>query len=136
MAFQADAFQNDAFQIAGAAVVSPQGTAAWLSPFEKARPRQRTADDIQRDRERFGLPKKVDEAIEEVIAKQEEPDAEALEEALREELKLKRIAFRTRYLEALAARLEATIGTIQAQKEANKMRVNAMILMMMAASAF
>lgn len=131
-AFQANAFQTNAFQI-DVQVENPPAVGnagAIFASWEHARPR-RSAEEVQRDRERFGLPKRADDAIEEVLARQEELDAQAAEEALRQELKLQRIAFRTKYMEALAARMQAAIA---ARKTFDQQQRNAMLLMLIAAA--
>ena len=111
---------------------------AIFASWESGRQRKRTEEEVHQDRERFGLPAKVDAAIEEVAAlqaRQEEMDAAAAEQALREELKLKRIQFRTKYLEALAARMEANLQAVQAQQIAAQQQRNAQIIRLIAAAA-
>ena len=134
-----DAETKTSYITASAAAEStdaPRGNAgAIYASWEKARPRRRTEEEVQADRERFGLPAKVDAAIEEVIARQEQMDAEEQEAALREELKLKRIQFRTKYLEAMAARMQANIQTVQAGQLAEQQKRNAQIIMLISAAA-
>ena len=128
VAFQPNAYQENAFQVENPPAVGNAG--AIFASWEHARPR-RSRDEVQRDRERFGLPKRVDETIEDLLALQEELDAQAMQEALKQELRLKGIALRTQYMEALAARLAAAI---EARKNFDQQQRNAMLLMLIAAA--
>ena len=129
-AFQPNAFQENAFQVENPPAVGNAG--AIFASWESARPRRSDAE-IQRDRERFGLPKRVDEAIEELLARQEEtPDAAEMEAALRRELKLNHLAYRAKYMEALAARIEAEL---EARKAFVQQQRNMMVLIAIAAAA-
>lgn len=132
-----DAETKNAYITANAVATDdqPRGNAgAIFASWEKGRTR-RTEEDVQRDRERFGLPAKVSAAIEEVAARDAEMDAQEAEQALRQELKLKKVAFRTKYLEALTASMAAQIQAIEAQRQLQQQRRNAQILMLIAAAA-
>lgn len=105
-----------------------KGTAAWLSPaFHARRP---TADDVSKDRERFGILSKAQAVIEEVAARQAkslEQDARKRFEELSRELALKKIEWDARYLEALNNQRERLIDAEIAKRlqflltERNKM---------------
>lgn len=110
--------------------------------FEYARlgPRRRTDEDIRRDRERFGIPRRDAQIIEDVALRQAADyrlDAEQKAQELRAELKAQRIEMRAEHLAALNARREAVIleeisqRLLRLQSQQNE----TILLLLMAASA-
>lgn len=99
----------------------PKGTAEWLSAY----PYGRTAEDIRKARERFGIKDAAAEVIEAVAARQaaEEAAAKATAdeqrrfEELTRELELRSIEFEGRYLEALSALRQEMLQQIREQQE-------------------
>ena len=89
----------------------PRGRAAWLGDY---RPDQRSAEDIRKARQRFGvIPPDAEAAIAEVAIRQAariETDAQKQYDELAGELKLRELEFKAEYLEALAAERERLIN--------------------------
>jgi hypothetical protein len=89
----------------------PRGRAEWLGDY---RPDQRSAEDIRKARQRFGvIPPDVQATIAEVAARQAQQldlDQQKQFDELYRELEIKRLGFEARYMEALALQREALIN--------------------------
>jgi hypothetical protein len=71
--------------------------------------RRRSQEELERDRQRFGLAAEVIQAVAERQAEAPQPDAQKKLEELTRELALRRLEWRAEYLEELNARRERLI---------------------------
>lgn len=119
-------------------VEQPRGRAAWLADLPR---RERSREEISRDRERFGLiDDEAREAIAEVAARQaerDEQDEQKRFDELYRELELRKIGFDARYLEALTAMREEMVRRREEQQKLQLLRENddMLLLMLLAAAA-
>lgn len=116
-------------------IAQPRGNAGYgIYPHPPSK------EEIQRSRERFGIKEAAAEVVEDVAARISQDRAEADEAErkamLRRELQIKRVAFRTKYMEALELRLREMLEEERAaQREQQlKQQQEALLLMFMAAA--
>ena len=102
--------------------------------------RRRTREELERDRERFGIPQEVSEIITEVAERQVErleSDKQKRFDELYRELQLRKLEFKAQYLEEMNQRRERLIANeiaarIRLQQADNKMIPWLMVMGMLA----
>lgn len=132
--FYGGPFFDGGFFGSGDGAPQPRGNAgAIFSPWQG--PRRRTEEDVRSSRERFGLTQAAAEVIENIVAEQS-TDSTAAErhEALRRELRLRRMAYRKKYQEALDARMAMLVAEHEERREQQR-RDEAMLVLLMAAAS-
>ena len=117
------------------AVIPVRGTAPWLMPYQDRRSRE----DIERERERFGIPREAQAVINAVAEAQVQVglrlDEEQRQSQLLRELRLEGIEFRAQYFEALNAERERLIDAEIAYLLRLQNERDVITLLMLAAAA-
>lgn len=135
--FGGEFFGGEFFNTGSAAPVGPAPSGGYAYSGHEVR--RRTADDIRRSREEFGvIPKQAEEVIGQVALNQAERleiDQQKRFDELLRELQLRGIEFEARYLEALNAQREALINAEIARRIREKMADEEMLTLLLVAAA-